>query len=83
MASTHRMFHFPPLFTLQVNAQTRRKQLDTWREILLAYCSANKVLSVDTATCPVFRNDRINRALSPDAVQVVLDDLVSTGKVSQ
>jgi hypothetical protein len=79
--STHRLYNFPPLFTLQVNAQTRRKQQELWSDIVMAFCEAQKQPMLDVASCPLFRNERIRRALSAEDAAVILDYLVASKRV--
>ena len=79
----HRLYDFPPLYTLQVNAQSRQKQLETWAEIILGECAATRQPMVDVATFGLFRNDKIDRTLSPDDAKVVMDFLVKSDRVRE
>lgn len=67
---------FPPLFTLQPNANSRRRQLELWRGIVLA--SGDSVLSPvhDNA---VFANASIGRRLSREGVDAVVAHLIAAG----
>lgn len=80
-SSAHRLYNFPPLFTLQVNTDTRNKQIATWHEIILQYCVENKVNAINVTENNIFSNAAIDRKLSQDAVVTVLDSLVELGKV--
>jgi len=77
-------YNFPPFFTLQPNGDTRHKQLEAWSSLILSYCRHNKKCSLDIAdaqSSPLFNNTNINRKLSLDAIQVVLDELHKKGHV--
>ncbi len=50
---------FPPLYTLQPNETSRRKQFGLWRDILRV-----NNLFIITKTSPIFRNDKIHRMLN-------------------
>ncbi len=38
---------FPPFYTLQPHRETRKKQLDAWRSIVLDYCQRKGLSVVD------------------------------------
>ena len=57
-------YHFPPFFTVQVNSDTRAKQLEAWCRLLLDYHRAHKSYVLDTSeaqSSPLFFNQDINR----------------------
>jgi ESCRT-II complex subunit VPS25 len=77
-------YNFPPFFTLQPNLDTRRKQVDAWTSLILAYCRHHRKYTLDVAealTSPLFNNTTIGRKLSPDTVYILLDDLQKKGHV--
>ena len=59
-------YDFPPFFTIQPNTDTRRKQLDAWCDLVLAYHRTTKsyLLDVNEAlSSPLFYNSKINSIL--------------------
>lgn len=51
------------MFRLQPNVETRKKQLDAWRTLLLDYCRAQKICVIDVNDrdhLPVFNNTAIS-----------------------
>ncbi|XP_026810876.1 vacuolar protein-sorting-associated protein 25 [Rhopalosiphum maidis] len=75
-------YSFPPFFTIQPNAETRQKQLDAWRTLVLDYCRTQKVSVIDVREgdlLPVFNNTTISRKLSSEAIMTVLGVLQKTG----
>ena len=76
---------FPPFYTLQPHAETRAKQLEAWRRIVLDYCQRRSIAAVDVsqfrAEAAVFRNDEIGRKISDETFAAVLDDLVAHGNL--
>ncbi|XP_050433244.1 vacuolar protein-sorting-associated protein 25 [Adelges cooleyi] len=75
-------YNFPPFFTIQPNAETRKKQLDAWRTLLLDYCRTQKINTIDVREgdrLAVFNNATISRKLSPEAITTVLESLQKTG----
>ena len=75
------VYHFPPFFTLQPVLATREKQLVLWRELIVQYCTVRKVptLSVYDRESPLWRNEKIQRQLSLEAIQTICDHLVQQG----
>ncbi|XP_037078379.1 vacuolar protein-sorting-associated protein 25-like [Pollicipes pollicipes] len=77
-------YKFPPFFTLQPNTETRQKQLEAWRALILGFCRHHRVYIIDLAEyldSPLFNNADIKRRLSEESIQAVLDELASTGHV--
>jgi ESCRT-II complex subunit VPS25 len=75
-------FHgYPPYFTLQPVVETRRKQLELWRALVLDYCRAQRLFIIPAggAGFPPFANAAIDRRLSHEARLAVLEDLVRAG----
>jgi len=51
------------MYRIQPNAETRKKQLDAWRSLVLDYCRTQKVCVIDVreGDClPVFNNTAIS-----------------------
>ena len=63
-------YNFPPFFTLQPVASTRKKQIIAWGTILQNYCMTKKLTEIDL-TCEVFENKQINRKLSNNDIQEI------------
>ena len=40
---------FPPFYTLQTHRETRAKQLEAWRSVILDYCQKNQARTVTTS----------------------------------
>lgn len=75
-------YNFPPFFTLQPNEETRKKQLDAWRSLVLEYHKSSKscILDVQEADgSPLFFNAVISRKLSPEGINAVLEFLQKNG----
>ena len=67
-------YEFPPFFTVQPNTDTRRKQLDAWCDLVLAYHRVTKsyLLDVNEAlSSPLFFNSKINSILEVHCQRVV------------
>ncbi|PAA70543.1 hypothetical protein BOX15_Mlig008838g2, partial [Macrostomum lignano] len=79
------VFEFPPFFTLQPNAETRRKQLDQWCSLILAYCKHRQLHTLDInealASSPLFHNKRINRRINRPFLDAILADLKLRGNL--
>ena len=76
-------YDFPPFFTLQLNDKTRLKQLEAWCDLVLLYCKINRIFILDlieTQTSDLFYNKKIDRKLSLEVIQLIVDELVRTGK---
>lgn len=75
---------FPPFYTQQPHAETRLKQLETWRQIVLDYCRRKGQTSIDVveiATSDLFNNQAINRRVDGDFLNVILSHLQSKGNL--
>ena len=73
---------FKPLYTLQPVKATRDKQLKVWADLILRHCRENNLTSIHPATFPLFRNDAIDRQLSPDGIAAVVDIMIASGTPS-
>lgn len=72
---------FPPFYTLQPNTQTASVQVEMWSRLVLAYCAEHSRFWLDAAgswerSSPLFCNRRIDRALAPATIRVILAHLV-------
>jgi len=59
--------------------ETRAKQLDQWRSIVLDYCEANSVSQLGLSSTEVFENTKIDRKLSSEGRIAVIQHLVDSG----
>eukprot|EP00753_Platysulcus_tardus_P005423 PLAT13297.1.p1 GENE.PLAT13297.1~~PLAT13297.1.p1 ORF type:complete len:185 (+),score=79.27 PLAT13297.1:14-568(+) len=74
------MWDFPPFFTLQPVDASREKQVAMWVELILAWHGAAKLSTLTVADCPLWENKSIARKLAPDALMVILDAVVASGR---
>ncbi|KAK9115651.1 hypothetical protein Sjap_014598 [Stephania japonica] len=74
-------FNYPPYFTLQPIRDTREKQVQLWKELIIDYCKTQKVFVIGPEEeFPLFSNPVIERSLSHDAREVFLSALVQEGR---
>ncbi|XP_051225235.1 vacuolar protein sorting-associated protein 25 [Lolium perenne] len=74
-------FSYPPYFTLQPVRETREKQVQLWKDLILDYCRSQKMYIISLEEdFPVFSNPKIERSLSYEAKEVFLAALVSEGR---
>lgn len=74
-------FNYPPYFTLQPVRETREKQVQLWKELILDYCRSQKVFIIGLEEeFPLFSNPVIERSLSHEARGVFLSALVAEGR---
>ncbi|XP_044462120.1 vacuolar protein sorting-associated protein 25-like isoform X2 [Mangifera indica] len=74
-------FNYPPYFTLQPVRDTREKQVQLWKELILDYCRTQKIFVIGLEEeFPLFSNPVIERSLSNEAREVFLSALVSEGR---
>lgn len=74
-------FNYPPYFTLQPIRETREKQVQLWKEMILDYCRSQKVFVIGLEEeFPLFSNPAIQRSLSHESREVFLSALVSEGR---
>jgi len=77
-------YRFPPFFTIQPNLDTKKKQLEAWRSLILNYYRTKKLFILDITeahSSPLFVNKEIDRKLSIDSIYIVLEDLKQKGNV--
>uniref|UniRef100_J3L2I9 UBC core domain-containing protein n=1 Tax=Oryza brachyantha TaxID=4533 RepID=J3L2I9_ORYBR len=74
-------FSYPPYFTLQPVRETREKQVQLWKDLILDYCRSQKIYIVSLEEdFPLFSNPKIERSLSHEAKEVFLAALVNEGR---
>lgn len=77
-------YNFPPFYTLQPNLDTRRKQIDAWTSLVLAYHRHHRNCVMDVSesqSSPLFHNSSIDRRLTLDTIYIVLDELHKKGNI--
>ncbi|XP_044736223.1 vacuolar protein-sorting-associated protein 25 [Chrysoperla carnea] len=75
-------YSFPPFFTLQPHLETRMRQIEAWRLLILDYCKLKKqcILDVREATrSTLFHNKTIDRKLDSEVIVKILSELEKTG----
>ncbi|KAI6706740.1 vacuolar protein sorting-associated protein 25 [Syzygium oleosum] len=74
-------FNYPPYFTLQPVRDTREKQVQLWKELILDYCKTQKIFVIGLEEeFPLFSNPAIERSLTHEARQAFLAAIVSEGR---
>lgn len=74
-------FNYPPYFTLQPVRDTREKQIQLWKEMILEYCRNQRIFVVSLEDeFPLFSNSVIERSLSHEAREAFLSALVAEGR---
>lgn len=71
------LYYIP--FRIQLNAETKDRQLRAWKDLILNYCTIQRSFIFDPAVFPYFRNDSIGRFLSPEGVNSVIQYLIAQG----
>ncbi|KAH0539703.1 vacuolar protein-sorting-associated protein 25 [Cotesia glomerata] len=78
-------YSFPPFFTLQPHAETKEKQLSAWTSLVLNYYQSTKQSILDVReinSSPLFNNTAIQRKLSAEVVQLILESLQKSGNAT-
>nr|XP_023913650.1 vacuolar protein sorting-associated protein 25 [Quercus suber]XP_023913651.1 vacuolar protein sorting-associated protein 25 [Quercus suber]XP_023913652.1 vacuolar protein sorting-associated protein 25 [Quercus suber]POF09075.1 vacuolar protein sorting-associated protein 25 [Quercus suber] len=74
-------FNYPPYFTLQPVRDTREKQVQLWKDLILDYCRTQKIFVIGLEEdFALFSNPVIERSLSHEAREAFLSALVSEGR---
>ncbi|KAK4802401.1 hypothetical protein SAY86_000604 [Trapa natans] len=74
-------FNYPPYFTLQPVRDTREKQIQLWKDLILDYCKTQKIFIIGLEEeFPLFSNHVIERSLTHEAREAFLSALVSEGR---
>lgn len=77
-------YDFPPFFTIQKNADTKKKQFEAWSTLILKYHKHHKILKIrvaDSLTSPLFFNKAIDRKLNSSEVTALLNHLQKKGNI--
>jgi len=75
-------YYWPCFFTIQINSDTRDKQLKLWQELICKYSEAHKIHTwglSELQASEVCVNNNINRRLSPKDFNSVIDYMIKTG----
>lgn len=75
-------YNFPPFFTLQPHPETRAKQVQAWKSLILEYCKSSKLYLIDAreaSNLALFNNSSINRKLEGSVIVSILSELQRTG----
>ncbi|KAL1501509.1 hypothetical protein ABEB36_006816 [Hypothenemus hampei] len=75
-------YNFPPFFTLQPNPETRAKQVQAWKTLILDYCKRSKLYVLDVreaGNIALFHNSNINRKLDQSVIVSLLSELQKSG----
>jgi ESCRT-II complex subunit VPS25 len=73
-------YNFKPFFTLQPVRATREKQLKLWRELIFNFHVHHKSsMMSDPYSFALFKNEVLNRELSREGVNAVIDSLIGEG----
>ncbi|KAJ8568183.1 hypothetical protein K7X08_020905 [Anisodus acutangulus] len=74
-------FNYPPYFTLQPVRETREKQIQLWKELIIDFCRTQKIFVIGLEEdFPLFSNPAIERSLSHEARMAFLSALVYDGR---
>ncbi|XP_041453533.1 vacuolar protein-sorting-associated protein 25-like [Lytechinus variegatus] len=77
-------YEFPPFFSIQPNLETRKKQLQAWCDLFLAFHKYHRIYTVDlkeAASSELFNNTKLNRKLSGEGILLVLEELRQKGNI--
>jgi len=76
-------YSFPPFFTIQPNAGTRKRQMQIWSKLIRNYCKSNQmyILEKSNVDIPLFNNGQIGKHLSVQEVETILDDMSGRGEI--
>lgn len=58
---------------------TKEKQLKLWRQLIVDFCMHQNVFTLTVANFYYFQNDSINRRLSPEGREAVINYLINSG----
>ena len=75
-------YNWPCFFTIQVNSDTKDKQLKLWQDLICKYSDAKKMHSWGIAelhASEVCVNKNINRRISKKDFDTVIEYLIKTG----
>lgn len=69
---------FPPFYTLQPNLETRSKQLSIWKDYILDFSRSNRKFTLDY---DIFSNPSINRNCNSEFINMIIQELIKSGKI--
>ena len=75
-------YNWPCFFTIQVNSDTKDKQLKLWQELICRYSEANKIHTwgvSELMNSELCCNKQANRKLTVKGFGQVLDYLINSG----
>ncbi|KAG4065630.1 hypothetical protein HA402_012620 [Bradysia odoriphaga] len=76
-------YNFPPFFTIQLHGKTRELQLSVWAGLVLKYFRHNRQTQFTIGDESVlFANQQIQRKLSNDGIQLILEELEKSGNAA-
>eukprot|EP01130_Rhizamoeba_saxonica_P008203 TRINITY_DN3316_c0_g1_i2.p1 TRINITY_DN3316_c0_g1~~TRINITY_DN3316_c0_g1_i2.p1 ORF type:complete len:121 (+),score=15.76 TRINITY_DN3316_c0_g1_i2:65-427(+) len=73
-------YDMEPLYTLQVNLNSRTKQLNIWVDIVLGYFRCHRIYELSTDAfydLQLFNNTKIRRRLNRDFITIIMEELLS------
>lgn len=76
-------YNFPPFFTLQLNEDTKKKQIDAWCDLILKYCREKRIFQLDlaeTLNTELFSNSKIDRKCSPELINEIFEQLLQKNR---
>lgn len=74
-------YDYPPYFTLQPVRDTRERQVQLWKDLILRYCKHSRAFAINLdEDFPLFSNASIQRKLSNEAKELFLGALVAEGR---
>ena len=77
-------YSFPPFFTLQPHEETRKKQIESWKSLILDYCQSGGIQTLDISSIQstsLFHNKEIGRKLSENSIREICKELEKSGNL--
>lgn len=72
------IWDFPPFFTIQPIEETRKKQLELWKQLILEYHCSHSQYQMTISSFPYFRNEKIDRTLSTEGISLIINYLINS-----
>ncbi|KAG5682465.1 hypothetical protein PVAND_011816 [Polypedilum vanderplanki] len=77
-------YNFPPFFTIQKHAETRKQQFLRWKELILAYAKhKNQAIININDESELFHNNKINRTLDRESREMILNELCNSSNAAR
>ena len=76
-------YNFPPFFTLQLNEDTKKKQIEAWCDLILKYCREKRIFQLDLTEAlntELFSNTKIDRKCSAELINAIFDVLIKKNR---